>query len=456
MKLNSSINFKNKKEIIECHPFENYINKFSKIMPKIIFDKNEKLIDTFQKYYDIIGKHSHAYSKASIPYYLSLLLENYDKLSTNVNFVLDTTFRHQGSIYTQTYYIIIFIIEILNRENDIMSKKESKLSLEQQLYYEYYVIEPLLHYYNIDLMPQYLYNIKESNLFNEFTNLDTQKRIITEKIIKMVEEYLINIKDILIDKCIKEEITPIRVLWLYASPLTYNEIEKILKNTNNKYIRDSIYWIAGFQEIKEVKKLINSNNEYTSFIIGYDLKKRYKYRKKNKEYEKKKYKLYDVKKFKKYIFSRNQNYCCKLENLKKFNGKCENCEKIINNEEYDKDSINELKENYKNRIEFFNKINKKLNNEELNNILSENKYSNIFFYSKTIQFTYYPFYNFSNHYNNWSIYIYNEKFNNELKNIANEYKDYYKNKQKIPNYYLDKNEDKELIFINNYFLKIEN
>ena len=92
----------------------------------------------------------------------------------------------------------------------------------------------------------------------------------------------------------------------------------------------------------------------------------------------------------------------------------------------------------------------------MNNILSENKYSNIFFYSKTIQFTYYPFYNFSNHYNNWSIYIYNEKFNNELKNIANEYKDYYKNKQKIPNYYLDKNEDKELIFINNYFLKIEN
>ena len=80
---------------------EDYINKFQEIMPQIIFDSKKNIIYTAKEYYEIIGKHSHAYGYTAPPDRLFQLIQNPNELR-NLEGILDNSLRHQGSVYPQT------------------------------------------------------------------------------------------------------------------------------------------------------------------------------------------------------------------------------------------------------------------------------------------------------------------------------------------------------------------
>ena len=61
--------FYNQFNFDKCYPIEDYINNFSEVMPQIIFDKKESLLDTYIKYFGIIGNQSHAYGAILLPIY---------------------------------------------------------------------------------------------------------------------------------------------------------------------------------------------------------------------------------------------------------------------------------------------------------------------------------------------------------------------------------------------------
>ena len=79
----------------------------SLFMPQIEFYDDEDLTDTLKEYYGIISNQSHAYDKTSYPVRMFSMLDNPSDL-TKLDGMLDSLLRHQCSIYTQTYYWIIF------------------------------------------------------------------------------------------------------------------------------------------------------------------------------------------------------------------------------------------------------------------------------------------------------------------------------------------------------------
>lgn len=426
--------FLNRIQYNNGYKFEDYLNNFNNIMPQVIFNSDEPLVETAKKFFAIIGNHSHAISgDISPPYKLFDLLQKPDELLL-LDGTLDSTLRHQGSIYIQTYYWIIFIIELLNRNEDAIHNN-SKIPLEYQLYYEYYIIDALINYYSCGLQPWYYKNIIKSEIFNEYTNLDTQKNIITAKIIKLVEEHLIKLKNILIQKCKKNQITPIRVLWLYPSPLSFEEIKDVLDCTKNKYIRSSLIWVAGFQKINEVKDLCENDLEKQAFEIGYNIN--------NKSFIKNNSKL-EIKIIHNYYYNYGMNY-----SDNKFFG-WDGTNKEIE-DEINKYNNKDLIDYYEERKELFKFLNNNPNKVDLKELNKKffpqgNRSTKSFL-------TFHPFYTFNNNVLNWNYIITKENIN--FKNISNEYINYYKNNNSNINYYLNEYENTCYFFHNDNLIVYE-
>ena len=68
----------------------------------------------------------------------------------------------------------------------------------------------------------------------------------------------------------KEEITPTRTLWLSCVPLTYDDLFNVINKVKNKYIRSSLFFVAGFQNISKISELVKNNIESDAFTLGTD------------------------------------------------------------------------------------------------------------------------------------------------------------------------------------------
>lgn len=433
--------FSNNVDFDKGYLFEDYINKFQEIMPQIIFDSEKNIIYTVKEYYEIIGKHSHAYGYTAPPDRLFQLIQNPNELR-NLEGILDNSLRHQGSIYPQTYYWIIFIIELLNRCDDAIVSSNTNITLNCQLFYEYYVIDALIQYYSINLEPSFY----DYDIMNALPELDIKKTEVSKKMINLVEENLVKLKNTLIEKCKKNEITPIRVLWLYACELSYDEVNDILNNTNNKYIRASLFWVAGFKELDLIKDNCKNELEKESFKSGYDIKINYKNRKIKEDCNYNKIIkdnlietkiVYNYNYMYRYGFYENDN-----ELYYGFDG---------TNQDYEKsDTVNDYynnhkNENYKKRKELFKYLNENLKIDI--NEFHEKFFSGVNCGNKHL-LTFHPFYTFQYGLGvlNWHSGIYTDNINCEYKNIAEEYTSYYNNNDTDMHYYLCKHENTSYFF----------
>jgi hypothetical protein len=265
------INFK----FDSCYSFDDFFEKSNEIMPEIEFNNNENLIETLKKYYGVIGKHTASYSICPL-YLLFNLIHDPGEFDISI---LEDTLRHQGDMYAQTYYWIIFMIEILNREEDAISSENTRIPLYLQIYYEIFILEPLLNNYVFNIRPSFRrntsigekYKVNHENYLyqsEKFLHLENLKDKIGKKFVNIVEKHFCRLKDKLLEKCMEEEITPSRALWLSCVPLTYNEIFNVLSNINNKYIRSSLFFVAGFQNMSKISELIRNNIESDAFVLG--------------------------------------------------------------------------------------------------------------------------------------------------------------------------------------------
>lgn len=432
-------------------PFEDLVENFDEVMPQIEFNKDEELIDTLKKYWKIIGNHSASYGPSEIPFYLI------DFIKDPGNFDLskaETSLRHQGSIYTQTYYFIIFIIETLDRMEDSVkneNSENSKIPLYYQLYYETYIFEPIFKYYVIRFKPWFIYNTRISEKYNMespffydkddpyYIKIELLKNKIIKKIINLVEEHFCRLKDNLLNKCLKEEITPSRALWLSFVPLNYDELYTILNKIENKYIRSSLFFVAGFQNIKGINELVKNEIENNAFVDGnkcFQIKENNEINENEENNEMKLIKL-DYKN----MFEELNNET-KIEGINAFKSfyiNYENSDKIDEYIEYFKN----IPSNEMNEIKKLNNIDeikeKKINNNEIINKIERIEDN---FY------TFYPFYYYS------KLNIYNwmaglscgvKLLRNNFIPIALEYKNYYQNNNSKTSYYINENEDIDII-----------
>ena len=123
----------------------------------------------------------------------------------------------------------------------------------------------------------------------------------------------------------KEEITPTRALWLAFVPLTFEELFNIITNINNKYIRSSLFFVAGFQKISKIRELSKNIIENNAFDIGLQATEYNKYRKENQitfydnnnNFEFKEFSKDGISKFYKFIFSSEEESTKKLRVNKK-------------------------------------------------------------------------------------------------------------------------------------------
>ena len=403
------------------HSFESYLNNFHEVMPQIYFNENESLIDTLKKSYQIIGEQCNSNKSSLGPYYLSEFLKNHETFYKNYFGYLENVIRHQGSIYTETYYWLIFMIELLNREDDAICSSNSKMTLDVQIYYENFVIQPLINFYQNGSGPNFYSELKGSSIFHNIEDLEPElyfkeKQLITSKVIKkmvnLVESHILRIKDKLIEKCKNEQITPIRTLWLYTVPLTFDEFSDMIKVIENKYIRVSLFWVAGFQQILLAKDLIKCDLEFNAFETGFNCLKKYEI---------------------------DQNL--KMNEIKEFSFLS------LNWNHY----INDTKENHNKKIELFkNKNNNKLSLKEIHYIFQN---SNIRFL-----FSYHPCFNFPYLLSNWYVGSSSdiEFYDMHYSRIANEYKNYYKNHEYIPQYFIDEYENSNVIEYSGGIIKINN
>ena len=258
---------------------EDYYYKFNEVAPQITFHEDESLFETLKKNYQIIGNQSNAFGHDSGPSYLFEFIERPETYHQKYFGYLETSIRHQGSIYTETFYWLIFMIEILNRQEDAICSKNSKIPLEYQIYYENYIIQPLIESYINKRSICFWSHNKNSKLIEELKELESEsyskeKDLVTESItfnfVKLVEAHLCRIKDKLLDKCLKEEITPVRALWLSVVPITFEEISNILNKIKNQYIRVSLFWVSGFQKITLIKDMAMSDIEKNAFDLGFE------------------------------------------------------------------------------------------------------------------------------------------------------------------------------------------
>lgn len=286
-------NFGKQFPLEEYPSFDDLLVNFNSVAPQIEFDENVSLIDTLKKYYEIIGRYGTAYLPTWHPYYIFDFIKNPENFHNmpgrnGISF-LEGFLRQQGSIYTQIYYCIIFMIEVLNREEDAICSKSAKIPLHYQIYYETYIFDVIFRYYIHKHTPSYSYNFKSSNNYNphflescsdpfsqQSLHLEKLKIEVTSKFVSLVEYHFCRLKSKLLDKCKREEITPTRALWLCFVPLNYEELKSILNSISNKYIRSSLFFAAGFQMIPNIDKLIKNDIELNAYNNGYDSKKKHR------------------------------------------------------------------------------------------------------------------------------------------------------------------------------------
>ena len=421
MQFNTSIefckNFASQFTFGEPYLLEDFLDYFDEVMPQIKFNDNENLLDTFKKYYRVIGSHSTAYGGTYHPQYLFDLIKdpgNFDK--TGFDFI-ENTLRHQGSLYTQTYYWIIFMIEILNREEDAISSESARISLSHQIYFEFYIFQPLIRNYIYGARPEFIYNTRSPSIFSktsEGKDLELLKDKVGKKIVSLVKFHFCRLKDKLIEKCMKEEITPTRALWLAFVPLTFEELFNIITNINNKYIRSSLFFVAGFQKISKIRELSKNIIENNAFDIGLEINECNEYREKNQITS------YDDNNFEFKDFSKD--------------GASKFYRFIFRSEERDKFSKK------------FNKMRtSKITNEDLE-LFKKYYCTNIETY-----YTFYPFLYFGNFLiKNWvagcscSLKLIDMQYSS----VAEEYKNYYKDNNCKTHHFISENEENELV---NYF-----
>ena len=398
-----------------AYPLEDFLDSFDKIMPQIEFNENENLLDTFKKYYSVIGSHSTAYGCTYHPYYLFDLIKepgNFHK--TGFDFI-ENTLRHQGSLYTQTYYWIIFMIEVLNREEDAISSQSARIPLKLQIYYENYIFHPILSNYIYGARPEFIYNTNVSSIFFENSGgkeLEMLKDKVGKKIIALVKFHFCRLKDKLIEKCMREKITPTRALWLTLVPLTYEELFNIITNIENKYIRSSLFFVAGFQKISKIRELTKNIIEKNAFDVGFEAIEYSEYRD-------------------------EQQLTCYDDNNFEF-------------KEYSKDGISKFHKfifrDEEERDKFSNKFNKmrtsKITNEDYE--LFNEHYVTAF---ETF-YTFYPFLNFAHILiKNWAVgcTCSLELIDMQYSSVAEEYKNYYKDNNCKTNHFISENEEDELV-----------
>lgn len=399
------------------YPLEDFLDNFDEVMPQIEFSENESLMDTFKKYYRVIGGHSTAYGGTYHPHYLFDLIKDPGNF-TGFDFI-ENTLRHQGSLYTQTYYCIIFMIEILNREEDAISSESARISLSHQIYFENYIFQPLIRNYIDGARPEFIYNTRPPSRFSQSSEgkeLEMLKDKVGKEIVSLVKFHFCRLKDKLVEKCMKEEITPTRALWLTFVPLTFEELFNIITNIENKYIRSSLFFVAGFQKLFKIRDLSKNIIENNAFDIGLQATEYNKYRKENQitfydnnnNFEFKEFSKDGISKFYKFIF-RSEDERDKFS--KKFN-KMRTSK--ITNEDY----------------EIFNK-----------------------YYSTSYEsnYTFYPFQNFGSYLiKNWmtGFSCSLELIDTQFSNVAEEYKNYYKDNNCKTHHFISENEENELV---NYF-----
>ena len=400
---------------------------------------------------------------------------------------LEQAIRHQGKIWPQSYYWLVFIVELLFRDFDDF--ESDKLPLEYQLYLENYVTSPLISFYCDNHFCTFCFNDYESSNGMEQTEIDdlVDEHYVTKKMIALVELQINKNKSKLLKLCKTEKITPIRALWLYSVPLSFEEISDLIQNIKNKYIRASLFWVAGFQQIELVKNLIMNNTEKDAFEMGMKSITTYNLRLKNKKLEFlsddfdynykptgdiKQFYLYQVDGYSNYDEDNNTpnetdtDIDLKIKDIRRENYyKLTKAFEILNNTPHDKVSHKEVHD-LLTHIDY--KVNQKLyplnpeketsnNNgprlvelkEELTVVTSPREDCEKFY-------SYYPFYISDFWLENMDIgcsgtYEYYIKI---YKGLANEYKNYYKNNLNPPLPFLDQNEDIEYLFLDEGIFKL--
>ena len=427
--------FMNQFILDKCPTLEDLVNDFDKYMPQIKFTENESILETLKKNYLSVANQTTAYGESYHPYYLLDFLK--DPKNNQENFIgrIENLLRHQGSIYTQTYYVIIFLIEILNREEDAIISNNSDLTipLRYQIYYENYIFHPIFNNYIHGQRPEFIYNTRNSEIYNQNVDPDSNdsrklnqvKDGIGQKLVSLVHEHLLPLKDKLIEKCKREEITPMRALWLSIIPLTYEDVLKldsIIKSIKNKYIRSSLFFVAGVKKLSLIKKLANNRIENNAYDTGYEAIKYKEYMKINQ----------DDKKFK---FKDIGTDGIKIFNHYNLGSKYDHYD-FINNVDH-RDSF----------IAKFNNLHESEMTQEDYNLL-KSYHSNYKSY-----FTFYPFYKYGRYLlKNWhcGLSCGSELIEEEYSKFEKEYENYYRNHNSKTYYFLDDNEDSDFIKLSRY------
>ena len=430
--------FMNQFILDKCPTLEDLVNDFDKYMPQIKFTENESILETLKKNYLSVANQSTAYGETYHPYYLLDFLK--DPKNNQDNFInrIENLLRHQGSIYTQTYYVIIFLIEILDREEDAIISSNSDLSipLRFQIFYENYIFDPIFRNFIFGHRPEFRYNTRASKIYNDNdinNDPDSEERKefnkikdgIGQKLVSLVHEHLLPLKDKLIEKCKREEITPMRALWLSFIPLSHEDVlnlDSILKSIKNKYIRSSLFFVAGIQKLSQIKKLANNIIEKNAFDMGYEAIKYKEYMKVNQ----------DDKKFK---FKDISTDGIKIFNQYNLGSKYDNYD-FINNVDH-RDSF----------IAKFNNLHESEMTQEDYNLLKS------YHVDHKSNFTFYPFYDFGRLLiRNWHCgrSCSFELIEDEYSKFEKEYENYYRNHNSKTYYFLDDNEDTDFIKLSRY------
>ena len=406
------------------YSFDEYVERFNEIVPEIEFNANENLIETLKKYYGVIGKHKAASNCGRPIFSLFNLIYNPGEFDI---YILEDRLRHQGDIYVQNYYWYIFMIEILNREDDAICSENARIPLHRQIYYEMFLFKPLLDNYIYGIGPAFIRNIRISEKYDmeshdyfakneKYNEIEPLINEVRRKLVNIVENHFFRLKDTLLDKCMKEEITPTRTLWLSCVPLTYDDLFNLLNNINNKYIRSSLFFVAGFQNIIKISELVKNNIESDAFVLGSDC------------------------------------YKCKENNDKKNNNFQElSSDELCTFRSFYFDTNHDMTMIDKIYQEFKNIPIHKMNAEQYNNFTKNVFRTEDNFYS------FYPFYVFGEKIiKNWRIgeSCGEEFIDNHFTPISIEYKKYYKDNSSELSFYINENEDKDLLPRVTYFTSI--
>jgi hypothetical protein len=245
---------------------------------RLLFEPGCDLVAKVDEYAATLGTANHAYGKLvdgelnklktliKCPSLDDKALEQQDEYhmvfggnqARDVEQFLTSGSRHQGSIYSATYYVLQFLLEMLMREPDLIDEDAASKfrTLDIQLWYEMYILDVLIRHYRT--FHGYRGNFEQ--VFHD-PQFDTLR-------------HAINIhKDTLLQNCADCNITPVRALFLFVTDCTENDIQAVLDICGpNKYVRTSLFWVAGFKGFNVMPVTERERSAFGSgqmFIQGY-------------------------------------------------------------------------------------------------------------------------------------------------------------------------------------------